>query len=519
MLQNDKFMVQTGWNLLMLHFNFRLQFIHQISNPKPMKKLVCLLSSVLMLFLYTCSLEEGMTPDPAGDVALKAAHGVVINLSPSPDGDDTEELIAAFEAAQAAGKGAVVELQDGTFEIGMIEVKEFFGTLRGLGKGVSIITNLPDLTPDAALAADKLPALITFIGGEVTVSELSVLLSEGLDWLGTVDMSMLLFSDYSADFMPAKKHIGVDLNNIDVTGLLIPDVELWPDGPVIDIPYNLFNGVMLAPDKQDAINPISRSNIDVSVSNSTFSKFSRGLYVHGCLAGNLDFGTKGGNLFTSNNQGLVVNENIGVHVKIENNEFNTPRYYWNCIDLNTSETVFGWQQFEDALADPGTYEVRNNILNTKALGIGMMDTWRWVHPENPTWMKISVQNNTFNLSDGAAIMDFYCAKNVQFKNNVINGDGSFAGFWVENFWWEPTIVYNSSDGVKILNNYFLNQTVDFWFWAANNCMLMGDLSNFIVNDFGENNKILGKTNYGHSNEKFLEQATARQERLLEKFTR
>jgi hypothetical protein len=348
----------------------------------------------------------------------------------------------------------------------------------------------------------------------VTLSDLSVQLSEGLEWLGTVDMSMLLFSDYSADFMPVKKHIGVTMHNIEVTGLLQEDVEGWWPG-LMDRPYNNFKGAMLAPDVLSDVNPILRSNIDVCVSSSTFSNFMRGLYIHGCLGGNLNFGTNGGNKFYSNGQGLAVNENTGVHVKIENNEFNTPRYFGDCIDLNTGETVYyGWQQFEDAGVDPGTYEVRNNILNTKSVGIGMMDTWRWGHPGKPAWMKIIILNNTFNVSEGGAIMDFYCAKNVLFVSNTINGDGSMAGFWVENFWWEPTTEFNSSDGVKILNNKTSNVTIDFWFWGANNCLLMGDLSNFIINDYGENNKIIGKANYGHSSEKFSEQAAARRQGYL-----
>jgi hypothetical protein len=475
----------------------------------------------LMAFLVSsCSKEDLVNSDqndPFMATTLKSAGPVfqVDDLS----NDDTEALLEAFALAQASGKGAVVELQEGVFQIGMIEVKEFFGTLRGLGKGTTTITNLPDLSPNDIIAANKLPALITFIGGDVTVSDLSVQLTDGLDWLGTSVMSMLMFSDYAADFVPAKKHIGVILDNIEVTGILNPDVELWPGGPVVDFPYDLFNGIMLAPDKVDNSNPVSRSSIDVSVSGSAFSNFSRGLYIHGCLAGNFDLGSKGGNTFTSNNQGLVVNENTGVNVKIENNTFNTPPYFWNCIDLNTGETVFGFLQFTDEGMNPGTYDISNNVLNTNALGIGYMDTWRWVHPENPTWMKVIVQQNTFNLTGGAAIMDIFCAKNVQFKHNTINGDGNWAGFWIENFWWEPTTEYNISDGVKVLDNHCINLNVDFWFWCANNCLLMGDLSNFVIYDFGENNKILGKTNYGHSNEKFLEQAKARKERLMEMYQR
>jgi len=472
----------------------------------------------LVVLAFSCSkdslLNDNQGVQPLGNTALKAS-GPVFEVSPGPNA--TANLILAFDQAIAAGKGAVVKLLPGTYEIGWIEVKEFYGTLIGAGKGETIITNLPDLVPDEIIGLNKLPALITFIGGDVAVSNLSVNLSEGLSWLGINEMNMLLFSDYSADFMPSKQYIKVNINSVEITGLLIHDVELWPEGPVVDIPYSNFNGVMLAPDKVDNINPIPRSNIDVNVSNSSFSLFSRGIYTHGLYRGNLTFGTKGGNTFSGNNNGLVVNENIGVNVKILNNEFNTPLYYWNCIDLNCGEEVFGWKQFEDFPARPGTYDIQYNVFNTKNQGIGMMDTWRWVHPENPSWMQTSFMNNTFNLTENGWVLDLYCGKNVNFSNNVVYGDGNYHGFYVENFWWEPTMEYNSSDGILILNNHFVNQTVDFWLWNSNNSMLMGDLSNFVVNIYGENNKIIGKTNWGHSNEKFIEQAQKRASNLLKMF--
>ncbi len=115
-----------------------------------------------------------------------------------------DDLAAAFNQAKDAGKGAVVKLMPGEFKIGWTEVDEFYGTFTGSGKGVSIITNLPDLDPSELVTNGKLPALITFIGGEVTVSDLSVSLT-AMPWLGSQEISLLLFSDYTADFMPDKK--------------------------------------------------------------------------------------------------------------------------------------------------------------------------------------------------------------------------------------------------------------------------------------------------------------------------
>jgi len=476
----------------------------------------------LVVLAFSCSKDDLMKTDQDNDryadVQMKGT-GPVFEVTDEGD-DDTEALLEAFALAQDAGKGAVVKLMPGTFEIGMIEVKEFFGTLTGSGKGTSTITNLPDLLPDEVIAANMLPALITFIGGDVTVSNLSVQLSEGLSWLGTTDMNMLLFSDYSADFMPVKKHIGVNLKNIEVTGLLIPDVEIWPGGPIIDVPYNNFNGVMLAPDRQPDINPIPRSNIDVSVSNSSFTNFLRGIYVHGCKSGNLSFGETGGNIFTQNNQGLVVNENIGVNVKILNNEFTIPDYYWEGIDLNTGEAVFGFQQFDDANKHPGIYEIRNNILNIHySNGMGIMDAWRYVHPENPSWMIMIWDNNTFNaLVDGAWMGLTFNLKNALFLNNTIVGDASdgflanYGIYWIDPS--DPNYLLSCSEGCKFLDNKFLQENYSFYLHNdVKNWLVMGDLSNLIIDDQGINNRFIGKTNPGHANTKSTMDRMNRIERL------
>jgi len=206
-----------------------------------MKKLFVLFP-VLFFLAYSCTREDFQNNDVlTGNASLKVA-GSVISVSPNGT-DDTQNLIDAFALAKSSGNKPVVKLMSGTFYIGMIEVQEFNGTLTGSGKENTIITNLPGLSPDARVAQNKLPALIAFVGGDVKVSDLSVKLSEGLSWLGTREMNMLLFSDCSADFMPVKKHIGVSLENIAVEGILQEDVEMWPGGPVSDAPYGSFNGV------------------------------------------------------------------------------------------------------------------------------------------------------------------------------------------------------------------------------------------------------------------------------------
>jgi len=442
----------------------------------------------LVILAFSCSKDDVLNTDQdfvrlSGNAALKA-YGDVIKVYPGPN--DTQTIIDAFTLAKTFGKNVVVKLMPGTFKIGMIEVREFFGTITGSGKGKSIITNIPDLTPDRVIGQNKLPALITFIGGNVLVSDLSVILSEGLSWIGQYEMSMLLFSDYSADFTPVKKHICVNLNNLEVSCI-----------QQFNYPWDSFYGAKFAP---DMLNPagntlIPRSNIDATVTNSKFSNLSVGLRVRGCKSGNFRFGEGGGNIFSENIGSLFVQENMGVTVKIMKNEFNTPDNR-AAIDLNAYE----WGIFEYVLSKVGTFEIRNNIFNNHlgSNGFGLYDNWRYDHPENPDYMKMIWDHNTFNdLADGAGMGNMFGIKNAIFSNNKIVGvvQGGYLRVWGS---WladdDPNYLLLWTENCKFLNNLFLQK--DFVIElkpTTKNCLIMGDLRNVIVNNFGVNNKVIGIT--------------------------
>jgi hypothetical protein len=437
----------------------------------------------------------GQDPDQIINSVVLNGSGTVIEVAPGPD--DTQALIDAFSEAAAAGKGSVVKLLPGTFEIGMIEVKEFSGTLTGSGKGNTIVTNRPDISPDEVIAQGKLPALISFIGGNVKVSDLSVQLTL-TPWLEVKEFNMLLFSDYSIDFMPAKKHIGVQLENLEMTGLR------RPVSPFLPFPVT---GVKCAPDIQkNSVGEYPRSNIDITVANSKFSTLLRGIYVWGCKKGELRFGTEAGNIFDGNRWGLLVNENLDVHVKIWNNVFYTPSRHGNGIDLNTGEAALNNKNpLEIIDVDPGTYEIRNNIFNVtgpSANAIGLMDTWRLAHPEYPYWMKMIWEDNTFVLTNQGSFIGWtYCIKNMLFVNNTITGNDVPNSFMINTtFYWSTVLPNNSSEGCKFINNHFLRKNFIFFLdLNVNNYLLMGDLTNVTVQDFGEGNMIIDKMNPNHAN--------------------
>jgi hypothetical protein len=476
-------------------------------NISAMKKLNFILIFLAVL-AFSCSKDGMLNTDPladqfTGNTALLKCGNVV---KVYPGSNDTKALTDAFAQAQACGKNAVVKLMSGTFSIGMIEVREFNGTICGSGMGKTIITNLPGLTPESNTLQNKLPALIIFIGGNVTVSDLSVTQTETLSLLGNVEMNLLLFSDYSADYVPDRKHIGVTLNNIEVTGLLQKDVSLG-GGVFVDYPYYDYNGVKLSPDVYEPVgnNLITRGNIDANVSNSRFNNFWRGLYVFGCKSGNLSFGLEGSNIISGNYQGLLVNQNLGVQVKIMHNVFNVTAYNYDGIDVNCSEEH---NIFEYVREEAGNYEISNNVFNLHYgnAGIGMWDGWRYAHPDNPVWINMFCGNNTFNdMEDWAWPVETYALKNGVFTNNTITGDAALPDcYWyiAGDEWYvtadDPNYLLSVNENCKFVNNNFQQKNFNVYLeWDTQNNLVEGDLTNVIVTDMGVNNKVIGVKNPGH----------------------
>ncbi len=94
-------------------------------------------------------------------------------------GDDTANLQAAFDACVASSGRCTVQLGSGTFHTAQIVVRGFQGTFRGMGEPWTVLEALPDLPvvfdPVQLPSQDNpYPMLIIFIGGEFTVSDMTI---------------------------------------------------------------------------------------------------------------------------------------------------------------------------------------------------------------------------------------------------------------------------------------------------------------------------------------------------------
>jgi hypothetical protein len=172
------------------------------------------MKKLLFLALLAAAL-VGLLATPA----LASAKTIV--LSPSPTGNDTGALLAAFAAA---GPGGTVQLTAGHFTINDMLVTGFQGTFRGAGQGKTVI-GCPDGGVSLVNGMD-FTYLLGFQGGAVTVSDMSFKINstapaEPWDW---GDASNLTFIE-AVLYLNGQSSAAV--NRVSFTGYAKDPVNGW----------------------------------------------------------------------------------------------------------------------------------------------------------------------------------------------------------------------------------------------------------------------------------------------------
>lgn len=411
--------------------------------------------------------------DQQGEKAV--ASGNIITVFPG--GDETVAINEAFESAKTIGKGAIVKLMPGTYEIDMIEVREFFGTFTGSGKEVTVVTNHPDLDQSEAVAKNKIPALIRFVGGDVKITNMEISLRD-LPGISQTSMWTVIFTDYTSDFTPVKKYIRAQIDGVNISGFL----PFWNgDRSVAGV---LFGVDFLQP--PSARPPMT--TIDADVSNSYFGGFDNAIRINGCKNCNFNIGD---NHFDKSATCFATWQMVGANVKIHDNLFEGSEYGFDEIDLASGMGT----DFEQVRGDLGVFNITHNIIKPapQHYSIGLFDIWRVVNPDDPRYMKVMVDQNYFYGTAASTIVTF-AVKNGMFSNNIFTGpEGAGMGMDIYGLFWyppeDPLYEYTLTEGCRFLNNKFQLSEAVMWFeFDTRSNLVVGELENVDIYDFGENNR-------------------------------
>jgi hypothetical protein len=126
--------------------------------------------------IYPADAQHATSCDPA----YVTLNGNMITVQPTGV-DDTGNIQCAFDTAVAAGPGAHVHLNKGTFHTAQIVVNGFEGSFTGDGVNRTTIVNLPNLfvTPanfyfEPPSASNPWATLFAFVDGDINIAHLAI---------------------------------------------------------------------------------------------------------------------------------------------------------------------------------------------------------------------------------------------------------------------------------------------------------------------------------------------------------
>ncbi|MCE5347102.1 MAG: hypothetical protein LLG13_12565 [Bacteroidales bacterium] len=442
-----------------------------------MKTLISILFFVAGLcFLVSCSKDE-VAVSPGDELQSDAlVCGKVFKVQPAKGADITDELNQAFDDAKAAGPGSVVQLPEGEFELGFIEVHEFYGSFVGAGKGKTVITAKTGLDCKKIIGPDRYGWLISFVGGDICISDMTLKFPQGESVCKEGEWTdCLLFADYTAYYQSINNYINAYVNNVEFLG-----------------EYNCWNA--LAAGNDTRITGFPRSHVDMKVTNCTFDAFGWGLQMIGIKEGKFILGTKhNGNTFTNCRTSIVFRNNINASFEVVENKFLVPLKGWG-LDMDNRP----WHWVDESQTKTSSYTIEGNEFDMVGgdIGLWMHDHRLITNPGENLPVLFKVKNNQFNMNDGTdgtniyesgAGMYFTEVKGPVILNNKFIGN-SIVGIYVS-----PFETAYAEDGLILGNNLsrttcsytyiFLNELVKGW-------TVVGNTYKNVIN-LGTNNNITG----------------------------
>jgi hypothetical protein len=462
---------------------------------KTFKRLLFFIAGICLLI--ACSKDEPAVM-PVYKLQNDAlACGKVFKVEPTKGTDITENLKQAFADAKAAGPGSVVQLPKGNFELGFIEIHEFFGSFVGAGKGKTIITAKTGLDCEAIWGIGQFPFLIKFVGGDIKMNNMTLqtppgeITSTGGDFWG-----LLLFADYSFNFEPKKCYIKALVDNVEFIG--------HPGGW-----YNCWYALQAAQD-DNLSSPFKRSHIDMTVTNCTFDTFAWGTNMSYIKEGKLVVGTtnngddrtnsnkegehgdrtpNNGNVYTNCYEDVSFFDDINVDISVAGNIFNIPAGWTDGLDVDN------YPYGQELQTKSPQVNVEGNIFNNAGenLGIWIHDHQHALYPEDNLPMLILIRKNQFNMNNvngAGGCMYIRETKNTLVCNNKFSGTGMFA-IYVDAFW--PG-TYNENGLIR--GNNFSHATYTWTpiyldTFTKNWTVECGELIKEAIIDLGVNNRIIG----------------------------
>lgn len=453
-------------------------------------RILTALTAVICLF-YSCSRTNDYDEDlSAMDLKAKMTAPAVFLVE--PDGvDDTPALIQAFNDAKAAGPGSVVQLLEGEYHVGYMEIRDFYGSFKGAGKGKTVITVLPGVDLDALFAQHLLHCNMKFVGGDVFLSHFTMQtppgrLSTGGPGWGHI-YSLLNFSSFNSVYESGNENrsINVVIDNVCFKGQRVEEGG-YPGYAGYN--YNCVIGVRAGFDYFPAnVAPavlLPREKIDFKITNCEFSTFCYGLALEGLNNSRGIIGEhNNGNVFNFLDEQTGVWESRNVLVSIEGNTYNISEF---CLGLDMDDYPFYKIFMNQPSEKPALFNIQNNIFNMthSEYALYLRNIRTRTFPGEPAAI-YQVKNNLFTMTDGYewGIISLY-TKGMVIRNNRFCGQGDIAMYLVN--WSQNGLVLGNNFSTAELGTAVAYLTASTRDWT----FVGGNIADKVIN-YGTNNIFTG----------------------------
>ncbi len=449
-----------------------------------MKKLIKFLFVALCAsLLFSCAKDEALFEEE-GEMTLKKASMAPTFVVEPTGVDDTENLKNAFADAMNAGAGSVVQLTEGEFYIDLIEVRDFCGTMKGAGKGKTVVTTIDDLHIDEVNNQNLYPTLLKFVGGDVCVRELTFSVPPGPLGFGNRDWfeGLIGFFGFSEVYEPENRYINVIVDNIEILGQ----------------PENVGYGLMTGSDSQWMNGDVPFANIDISVTNSYFANCAwYGACIMMIAEGNVTVGTKnGGNTFVTpggwSYGNLGIWHFVNTKISVVGNHLQGETMWGRCggLDILSSPHLNFHAHSPQSYASAARVEHNTfDVVNFKSAAI-IVDNRRMFYPDDIP-MFVQFKNNRITNSGGKSALRCFQLSGAVIRNNKFIGEGTngvVIGGAPDAF---------SNNGLMLGNNFsksdYSEAAIILYDVTRDWTIVGGNLGEKVL-DYGENNIITGFNN-------------------------
>lgn len=446
------------------------------------KKLVFLIFACFGL-MFGCEQFEMPDDELTGIDLKKATSQAVFTVEPTGV-DDTENLKNVFDEAIAAGPGAIVQLVEGEYFLGFLEIRDFYGTLKGAGKTKTIITAMNNLDAQALWDQNLGQDLIKFVGGNVHLKNFSIETPPGkLCVTGPAEghiRTMMNFSANNAQYELGNedRSINVVIDNVSVKG------QFFTEG--FGYYTNTFNCLFGVRTGWDCVagSDLPRERINIEITNSEFNTLCYGVLLEAMNESKAIIGKKNnGNLFKNNDKAGGLYESRFTELVMEGNTFNVPAY---CYGFDVDDYSYYPILKNEPESQTSLCNIQNNVFNLTyaEYGIRLHNRRHFLNPKEKP-VAFQIRNNQFNMTDGYPWgIVTQVTKDMVIRNNKFSGYG-----------YQALFLTLFSEGGLVLGNNF--STAEFYSAAvfleentSNWTVVGGKIKDRVIN-LGVNNVITG----------------------------